>query len=221
MACSNEIQMMSINAPDVSLTDFFIALTCLYFALRLMGMQAMHHDLRKLFVGLFLFTALGAGAGGAYHGFFEVETSIWTKISWTTTLLAIGCTAFYVWHLAVYFLLPQSWRRFTAIFLQLGIFGYAYYVGVVSQNFIVAIIAYLPAVILLLIGLLVRLFKTKDSRMFLGVFGLLLTIAAAGVQVERIGLHPQYFNHNALYHLIQIIGLYFIYRFAVRVVVWN
>ncbi len=39
------------------------------------------------------------------------------------------------------------------------------------------------------------------------MMGLLLTFVAAYVQQAKIGLNPQYFNHNALYHLIQAVAL--------------
>jgi len=43
------------------------------------------------------------------------------------------------------------------------------------------------------------------------VIGLLLTFAAAVVQQIRLGLHPTYFNHNATYHLMQAVGIWFIF----------
>jgi len=33
-------------------------------------------------------------------------------------------------------------------------------------------------------------------------------VVAAAVQQARIALHPNYFNHNALYHLLQAIALF-------------
>jgi hypothetical protein len=211
----------NMNAPDVTLTDFFIALICLYFAVRLVYVQAMHHDLRKLFVGLFISTAVAAAAGGIFHGYFETSQTVWPKVLWKLTLLAIGCTAFYLWHIGFYFGLPQKSRRYTGFFLQMGILGYAFYVGYISQDFIVAIIAYLPAVLFLTGALIVRFFKAKDSRFLIAILAMVLTIAAAAIQVLKIDLHPQYFNHNAFYHVIQALGLYLLYRFSLRVVVWN
>ena len=46
------------------------------------------------------------------------------------------------------------------------------------------------------------------------IIGVVLTFVAAGVQVGEIALHPQWFNHNALYHLIQVIALFGIARAA-------
>lgn len=210
-----------MNARDVVLTDYLIALICLYFGGRMASLQAMHHDLRKLFVGLFFATAVAGATGGTYHGYFEINPSVWTSVLWKATLLAIGCAAFYLWHIGFYFALPQSTRRWTSFFLQMGILGYAFYVAYVSQSFAVAIVAYLPAVVLFLITVTVRYCKTRDTRFLIAMTGMLLTIGAAVVQTHKIAIHPVYFNHNAFYHAIQALGLYFLYRFASRVVVWN
>jgi hypothetical protein len=48
-----------------------------------------------------------------------------------------------------------------------------------------------------------------------GLAGLLLTLVAAGVQQARLAVHPTYFNHNALYHLLQAIALFLIFRGAI------
>ena len=40
-----------------------------------------------------------------------------------------------------------------------------------------------------------------------GALGFVLTFLAAALQQRRIGLHPVYFDHNALYHTVQGIGL--------------
>jgi predicted Co/Zn/Cd cation transporter (cation efflux family) len=51
-----------------------------------------------------------------------------------------------------------------------------------------------------------------------GIWGLVLSFIAAAIQQIGIGLHPLYFNHNALYHLIQAIGLFLLFWTARRLV---
>ncbi len=80
--------------------------------------------------------------------------------------------------------------------------------------FVVAIADYLPAAVFLL-GVFVSLYaKTRNRDLLAGIAGLLLTFAAAGVQHEGIGLSPVYFDHNALYHVIQALALFLMYRGA-------
>jgi hypothetical protein len=43
------------------------------------------------------------------------------------------------------------------------------------------------------------------------VAGVMVSFAAAGVQQSGFALH-QHFNHNDLYHVIQMAGVYLLYR---------
>jgi hypothetical protein len=45
--------------------------------------------------------------------------------------------------------------------------------------------------------------------------GVAVSLAGVAVQQSGWGLH-QHFNHNDIYHLIQIVGLYYFYRFALH-----
>jgi hypothetical protein len=42
--------------------------------------------------------------------------------------------------------------------------------------------------------------------------GLALSVVAAVLQQQRVAVHPVYFDHNALYHLVQAIALVVLYR---------
>lgn len=50
----------------------------------------------------------------------------------------------------------------------------------------------------------------SEARRWL-LLGLLVTISGMPVLVFKWGLHPA-FNHNDVYHCIQLVGLYFLYR---------
>jgi hypothetical protein len=53
----------------------------------------------------------------------------------------------------------------------------------------------------------------KRSEGTLKWLGLGLGVTAAGIAVQQTGFaHGRNFNHNDVYHLIQIAGLYFLYR---------
>jgi hypothetical protein len=55
---------------------------------------------------------------------------------------------------------------------------------------------------------------SSSRRSALSAASLGLTFVAAAVQQARVALHPRYFDHNALYHLIQAAGLYLVFRGA-------
>jgi uncharacterized protein DUF6962 len=76
-----------------------------------------------------------------------------------------------------------------------------------SQQFLLAELNYLPAAIFLLIVFLRNYFVTKEKALLFGVVGMTVTFAGSFVEIARISLHPQYFDHNALYHTILFIAL--------------
>src|SRR4029453_13162664 len=84
---------------------------------------------------------------------------------------------------------------------------YAAVIVFVTDEFWVAGAGYLPAAMFLLAGFLRAAIRTRASWARLGAWGLVLSFAAAAIQQLRIALHPVYFNHNALYHLVQAVAL--------------
>ena len=53
----------------------------------------------------------------------------------------------------------------------------------------------------------------RDAAWRWMVGGVALSVVAVGVQVAQLAPHPQ-FNHNDLYHVIQIAALWLLYRGA-------
>jgi len=123
----------------------------------------------------------------------------------------LGITALSEYGIAARILLtPRSSN--VALFAAVLIFA-AYVATVVagSSAFRVAIINYLAGLVFLAIAL-ARLYASNRSRAALvGLMGLFLTAAASIAQQIHISIHPHYFNHNALYHLLEAIALLLIY----------
>jgi uncharacterized membrane protein YgdD (TMEM256/DUF423 family) len=47
-----------------------------------------------------------------------------------------------------------------------------------------------------------------------GFLGICLMLFAAAAQQAKLGIHPRYFDHNALYHLLQAIALFMVFLAA-------
>jgi len=56
--------------------------------------------------------------------------------------------------------------------------------------------------------------RTRARAVLLGFLGLVLSLVASAIQQSGIALHPVYFNHNALYHVIQVVALFMIFLAA-------
>lgn len=84
----------------------------------------------------------------------------------------------------------------------------------VTQKFFVAIIAYLPATLFLMVVLVVAYRRQPERAVAWGITGLTLMLVAAAVQRLHVAIHPLYFDHNALYHVIQGAALWMIFLAA-------
>jgi hypothetical protein len=196
-----------VKEPDVTLTDFALALECAVFCVILLRGSA-GNLVRRWWVVFFASVGLAALIGGLVHGFFPGHPTLWRA-----TLLTLGVTSLAGWFVGS-LLLGMRWLRPVAVVL-LGI--YAGVVLFVNSTFVVAIAMYLPATVFLLLAMVASYATTRDRAAAIGIVGLLLTFAAAAVQQLKVGLHPVYFNHNALYHLIQFIALWLVFIAARRV----
>ena len=202
---------MTLTEPAVALTDFALAIECAVFVLLLTRGDASDRTLRLWFIVFFASAGLASMLGGSVHGFFPDKSSDGRRILWQATLLAILVTGLAAWNIGAGLLLTE--RNATLVrrlaILQLVIFSFV--VMFVKPEFYVAVIAYVPATLFLLIGFIAGYRSRRLPALRWGIAGLGLTFLAAAVQRLNIAIHPHYFDHNALYHVIQGAGLWMIF----------
>lgn len=203
-----------MTEPDVALTDYGLTFLCTWFAWTLWRQPTQHRLIRNLWIGFFVSAAVGAFAGGTVHGFF-LDPSTWGyQLLWPATLLCIGVTAAACWMLTGALVSPSSWMKGWIAFAALSFAAYSVVVLFVSQNFLVVILNYLPAMVALLIASLWR-YRQSHTLGFLFVGGGIgVSFVAAAIQQAGISLHPLYFNHNSTFHLVQAVGLWLMFRGA-------
>ena len=155
-------------------------------------------------------TALASLAGGAVHGFFADS-----KILWRFVLIALGVVSASAWALGARLLLTDRVAGFVTAGALVELAVYTLLVVFVTDSFSIAIANYLPSTLFLIVAFVASYRSGAGTPVAIGLCGLLLTLVAAAVQQARIALHPTYFNHNALYHLLQAIALFLIFRAAV------
>lgn len=206
-----ELQLGNIivHEADVALTDWLLAIECLVFAGLLLPYKV--STMRTLCIALFAALAAASLLGGAYHGFFPLKTETpggWWL--WMSTMLTIGAGSVVLLTLSAQLMQPAWTRRAFVAAIVLWA-GYAYWVLNVDHRFLVAIFFYAPALAVLLGALMVRFLRTKQITLIFGLDAIIAMFVAAILQQMKIGLHPVYFNHNALYHLIQAMALASLY----------
>ena len=198
---------ITIDEPDVSLTDFGLALEAAIFAALVARQVTPRPRLRNWAVAFFGSASVASLAGAIDHGFLRrVGRETAHDILWTATLLAIGASSLALVGIGAELgLRRDTARRITAI-AAVATAAYAVVVLAVWRDFLVAILAYAPAALFLL-GVLVRRYAAlRDRASLLGISAVLLAFAAAVVQRLEFGIHTRYMGHNALYHLIQAVS---------------
>ncbi len=205
---------LNIAEPDVTLTDYGLALECALFAVLLYRLRDSSGPVRFWFIVFFASLGAAALAGGTVHGFLYDETTQTYNMLWNATLIAIGVVALSAWMIGSRFEFVRRadyLARWTGAVLFIG---YCVIVLMVRNTFAVAIVHYLPAVFFLLYAFASSYFRSRQPYLLTGLTGLSLMLVAAGVQQLGIALHPVYFDHNAIYHLIQAVAVLMLFLSA-------
>ncbi len=207
---------MLLQQPAVAITDFLLAFETIILGWVILNIRSKSRV--RLFVFLFYISlALGSILGGIVHGFFPEAGSFWNLILWKSTMISIGLVALFAWLIAGDLVLS----KYNKLILYLAPFEfllYSFFIIFVSSKFNTAILNYLPAIIFLFIAFSILYFRRKNLSILLGLVGIILTFISAWIQQAQIALHPIYFNHNALYHLVQAIALLLIF-FALKKII--
>jgi hypothetical protein len=195
----------------VSISDFLLAGFSGILAWRLHSRPTEMPRTRRWFAIVLGAIAVSSFLGAISHGFIPEEHGSLGALIWRSTLMLIGPAAVGLCMLACLLLFrPGTVERARA----LALVALAIYVGLVLfefHQFVIALLLYLPATLLLLTGFVVR-WRQGESFAVDGAIAMVLTLVAGVLQYLHIGIHPVYFNHNAVYHLVQGIALFFLYR---------
>jgi hypothetical protein len=198
----------------VTLSDFFLAGLNVWLAWKMWAAPVERKNLRDNFMGLFFATGLAALFGGVFHGF--AAASQYGDTLWVLTLVTVGISGYNLWLVLGELVLTERLHRILKSLLRVALGAYVGYIFMGERNFYVAILAYIPPAILLM-GLLVRrMFSSPKRHEVYGLISLILSFVAATIQQLKIDLHPEYLNHNAIYHLMQAIGCWLLYLYGSR-----
>jgi uncharacterized protein DUF6962 len=205
-----------MTEPDVALTDYGLAVECALFVALLGRQEGGDPRLRRPWQLFFGAGAVAALAGGTVHGFFLDPATVGARVLWPLALLAVGGSALAAWAIGARLLLAPAGARVLEALAAAAWLAYAAAVLAGRQAFAIALIAYLPATLFLLVALALRYRATRQPAGLAGLLGLGATLVGAAVQHGRLAVHPIYFNHNALYHVIQAGAFVLLYVAARR-----
>jgi hypothetical protein len=199
---------------DVSLTDYALTAECAWFAYRIARLRMATQSSGAAFMVFFISIAIAAAAGGTVHGFFLDKSSLGYRILWPFTLIVMGVTALSGVHIGA----ALQFSRSTAVHINrvaLGVFlAYIIIVLFIRRDFLVAILGYLPALIFIGEAFLLAHLRKKKPAFLIGFLGVCIMLFAAAAQQAKLGIDPRYFDHNALYHVLQAIALFMVFLAA-------
>jgi hypothetical protein len=197
--------------PDVTLTDYGLAVECAACAAFLGLTPTGRKGLRTAGMCFFIFLGLSAATGGTVHGFCTQKQSPECQVLWQLTLQSIGLAAFSTWILGAGILATGRAGRWLALAAFPQIVVYGTMVLLITQEFWIAFTIYLPAAFLLLVGFCRGVWRDGHRFLLVGASGSVLSFVSSFFQFMRIGIDPVYFNHNALAHVVQAVALALIF----------
>ncbi len=201
---------MEFHEPMTLLTDYALGLLSGILAIRMAnrGIEAT----RVYWTAALAASAAAAILGGTYHGFLPWLPSLSSNVLWKATLWSIGCASYCVVIATIRIHLVAQWQKVfqAAAFVKLALFTVIIFW---EDAFLIAIIDYSIAFGLALVLHWKAWIRKQNQAARWITCGILVSFSGAGIQA--LGLAPhQNFNHNDLYHVIQMIGTWMLYRGA-------
>lgn len=200
---------MTLNEPDVVYTDLGLALLGAYLAWRLW-----RHRSALARAGVVIMAALSSAAffGAVFHAFFPSDTETragffaWIPVS--LSIIVVSCTLL---SLALRVLAPPLAARVRRMLVAAYCVSFAFVVLFVDETYGTIVRFHAPTLVLFLIAAVREALRHHARAWWLLAAAFALSILAAVLQQSRVALHPVYFDHNALYHVLQGIALVLLY----------
>jgi hypothetical protein len=209
---------MTISEPATIVTDYLLAIFTAVLAFRLL--RAANHAgssgsarERRWWSAAFALTAVAGASGGTVHGFQHALARGVADVFWIASLESLVGASFAVVGGAIAFAdlaPPLRLRATTAAAVSFAVYGF-WLAG--RPIFLLAIVAY-AAGFAVLVGIRLRV-RPLDASGRLVLWGVAVSLAAAAIQQSGWAIH-RFFNHNDLYHVVQAVAVWLLYRGAVR-----
>lgn len=194
-------------------TDYALVALCGFFALRLwrVGKGAVQASVCSWAAGFACF-GLASIAGGTFHGFSMLFSQAVLQELWKLTAYAIGLASFFLLTGTLSACIVPCVGRFVILIPYVQLIVYVIWMATHDDFYYVIYEYAFTNLSILALQLHAGVIRRAMSAPWL-VGGVLVSFLAAAVQVNGIALH-HHFNHNDLYHVIQMGGMYLFYRGA-------
>ena len=179
-----------MSEPTTVLTDYALAAVSILLGLKLI-------EKSKLWAVAFLALGLGALLGGTWHGFWQSD------LLWKATTLSVGIASFGMVAGSAFETTSGIVRRALMVFAALKLIVYVGWM-LHHDDFIWVVADTASALLIVAI-----LHAWRFSGWIL--LGVAVSVLAGLAQASGFALHER-FNHNDLYHVLQIAAMFLFYR---------
>lgn len=202
---------MRITEPMTMITDYLMGALAFVLAMRLVGDGSAGRQLSgRLWAAAFVMTAVAAFVGGTYHGFIQWMPGLAGRAMWKATLLATGLGSACLLVAAVVAAVAGPLRIALA---GVVIAKLAFYIWTIAtkDSFTLVIADYGTALVAVVLAAWVIRPSGLTPAAWWITAGVAVAVVAGLIQWARLAPHV-HFNHNDLFHVVQMASLYLLYR---------
>ena len=194
--------------PTTAITDYIIFILGIIFGGLTISIQ--NSQFHQLWGASFISIGIGAFFGGTSHGFGPKMTGIYRKVLWRITIIFIGISGIFMAMSSSLFFITENGKY--ALFITAGVLLILYFLKIRKQDsFRSAVTFYMPLLGVTLVGFSMAFYFQNITGALFITIGLIVCITGSLTQLLKISLHEK-FNHNDLFHVIQMLGMYLMYR---------
>lgn len=178
------------------------------------GANLLRRGRRPARLWAYAFFAMAAGAlfGGTAHGFVDWLDASQQALVWKATTYSIGLASFFLLAATGAGVLPCKLSRLLMVVAAVKLAVYVWWMAS-HDEFRYVIYDYGPSMLVVLAGHVWAWRAAGVDWAKRIAAGVLVSFAGAAVQMSGFALHER-FNHNDLYHVIQMLGLWLFWRGA-------
>ncbi|MEW5983224.1 MAG: hypothetical protein AB1806_12765 [Acidobacteriota bacterium] len=202
---------MRITEPMTLVTDYVMGTLAALWAVKLLRASAATGSLPTRLWGLaFVATAVASFAGGSWHGFIQMMSPGEARALWKMTLIATGIGSAALLASVAMAATTGTLQRVLLVAAAVKLIVYAWWMSS-HDDFIFVIYDYGSA--LLAVVLLAWWSSSPGVAPAAGWIFAGVGVAVVAALIQALGLAPhKHFNHNDLFHVVQMVALYLLYR---------
>jgi hypothetical protein len=202
---------LAIHDPDVVFTDLGLAILAAWLGWRLWARTGPGTPARA---GVLLLGGLASAAfwGAIFHAFFPANTATlagfiaWIPVS--LSILVVGATLLAV---SLRLLAPRLTPRIRRALVAVYAAAFAAVVLLIDESFSTIVRFYGPPLLLFLVAAARQAIRRASAAWTLIAVAFTVSAGAAVLQQAEVSIHPVYFDHNAVYHVVQAVAVVLLY----------